>query len=492
MEENEIVQGRLRKLEALLQAGIDPYGAIFKPKDLAMDIHARHGGSSEELSSHEEEVSIAGRVISLRQHGKASFAHLKDRSGSIQIYIREDEVGSKQYGLLRKLDIGDFLGVAGQVFRTKTGELTVRVKELHPLTKALRPLPEKWHGLTDVEVRYRQRYLDLIVNPQVAQVFRTRSRLIAEIRRFLDERGFLEVETPMMQPIPGGAAARPFATYHNALDLPLYLRVAPELHLKRLVVGGLERVYELNRSFRNEGVSTQHNPEFTMLELYQAYADYYDLMDLTEALFLHLAKEVLGGEELTYQGKRISLAPPWPRVPLLKALVELGGLPAEDLETEEGIRRLAQEQGIALKEGWGWGKILMELFEKVVQGKLVQPTFILDLPLELSPLAKAKADDPRLSQRFELFIAGLEVANAYSELSDPREQRRRFEEQLRLRLRGDEEAQMMDEDFIRALEHGMPPTAGEGIGIDRLTMLFTDFPSIREVILFPLLRPDKS
>lgn len=489
MEENEIMQGRLKKLEALLQAGIDPYGALFKPKDLARDIYARYGGSSEELS--QEEVSIAGRIISLRQHGKASFAHLKDRSGRIQIYIREDEVGADAYGLLKKLDIGDFLGVAGEVFRTKTGELTVRVKALHPLTKALRPLPEKWHGLTDVEIRYRQRYLDLIANPQVAQVFRIRSRLVAEIRRFLDERGFLEVETPMMQPIPGGASARPFATYHNALNLPLYLRVAPELYLKRVVVGGLERVYELNRSFRNEGISTQHNPEFTMLELYQAYADYYDLMDLTEELFLHLAKEVLGREELTYQGKRISLAPPWPRIPLLKALVEVGGLPAADLETEEGVRRLAQGRGITLKEGWGWGKILMELFEKVVQEKLVQPTFILDFPLELSPLAKAKADDPRLSQRFELFIAGLEVANAYSELSDPREQRRRFEEQRRLRLRGDEEAQVMDEDFVRALEYGMPPTAGEGIGIDRLTMLFTDSPSIREVILFPLLRPEK-
>lgn len=483
------MQGRLKKLEALLQAGIDPYGALFKPKDLARDIYARYGGSSEELS--QEEVSIAGRIISLRQHGKASFAHLKDRSGRIQIYIREDEVGADAYGLLKKLDIGDFLGVAGEVFRTKTGELTVRVKALHPLTKALRPLPEKWHGLTDVEIRYRQRYLDLIANPQVAQVFRIRSRLVAEIRRFLDERGFLEVETPMMQPIPGGASARPFATYHNALNLPLYLRVAPELYLKRVVVGGLERVYELNRSFRNEGISTQHNPEFTMLELYQAYADYYDLMDLTEELFLHLAKEVLGREELTYQGKRISLAPPWPRIPLLKALVEVGGLPAADLETEEGVRRLAQGRGITLKEGWGWGKILMELFEKVVQEKLVQPTFILDFPLELSPLAKAKADDPRLSQRFELFIAGLEVANAYSELSDPREQRRRFEEQRRLRLRGDEEAQVMDEDFVRALEYGMPPTAGEGIGIDRLTMLFTDSPSIREVILFPLLRPEK-
>jgi len=491
VDENELIRGRRLKLEALFKCGINPYATTFKPTDLAAELSARYQESPKEASFLEENVSLTGRIVSFRHHGKASFAHIRDRSGCIQIYIREDEVGEEAYDLLKKLDVGDFIGVTGRVFRTKTGELTVRVKQLSPLAKALRPLPEKWHGLADVELRYRRRYLDFIANPEMAEAFRMRSRLVTSLRRFFDKQGFLEVETPIMQPIPGGAAARPFVTYHNALNLSLYLRVAPELHLKRLVVGGLERVYELGRNFRNEGISSQHNPEFTMLEFYQAYADYHDLMALTEELFLYLAQEVLGSEELTYQGRKIPLRPPWPRISLLQALTALGGLPSMDLETEEGARRLAREQGIPLKEGWGWGKILMELFEAFVQEKLVQPTFVLDLPVELSPLAKAKDGDHRLAQRFELFIAGTEVANAYSELNDPEEQRKRFEEQLKLRQQGDEEAQPMDEDFIQALEYGMPPTAGEGIGIDRLVMLFTNTPSIRDVILFPLLRPEK-
>ncbi len=490
MEEHELIRARRQKLEALLKEGISPYGSSFKPKDLAAEVRARYDTLSEGTPVSEEKVSLGGRVISLRDHGRTSFAHLRDRSGSIQIYMREEELGEQPYALLKRLDVGDLIGVVGRVFRTKTGELTVRVEQLHLLSKCLRPLPEKWHGLTDVEVRYRQRYLDLIANPRVAETLKTRSRVNSALRRFLEEHGFLEVETPMLQPIPGGAAARPFVTYHNALGIPLYLRIAPELYLKRLLVGGLERVFELSRNFRNEGLSTQHNPEFSMLEFYQAYADYQDLMSLTEELFLYLAREVLGKEEIVYQGHRISFTPPWRRMSLLQALIEIGDLPGTDLQSQEGARELARQRGVPLQAGWGWGKILAELFEKTVQPKLIQPTFIMDLPLELSPLAKAKPDDPRWAQRFELFIAGIELANAYSELNDPWEQRRRFEEQLQTRQGGDEEAQMMDEDFIRALEYGMPPAAGEGIGIDRLVMLFTDSPSIREVIAFPHLRPE--
>jgi lysyl-tRNA synthetase class 2 len=388
------------------------------------------------------------------------------------------------------VDVGDFLGIRGRLFRTKTGELTVQVDSLVLLAKALRPLPDKWHGLSDVEMRYRQRYVDLIANPSVADLFRRRARIIAEIRRFFDERGFLEVETPMMHPIPGGAAARPFVTHHNALDLNLYLRIAPELHLKRCVVGGLERVYEINRNFRNEGLSTQHNPEFTMLEFYQAYADYEDLMVLTEQLLSRIVRTVCGDHSVAYQGRDIRFTPPWPRLTLEEALVKLGGLSHEEIRSEESLRSAAQASGIAIRPGWGWAKLLTELFEARVEEQLIQPTFITDLPAELSPLAKARADDPRYAQRFELYVAGLEVANAYTELNDPREQRRRLEVQAQARAAGDEEAHSMDDDFVRALEYGLPPTAGEGIGIDRLVMLLTDAPSIRDVILFPLLRPE--
>jgi lysyl-tRNA synthetase class 2 len=427
--------------------------------------------------------------MSIRSHGRATFAHIRDGSGRIQIYFVRDQVGPEAYELLRKLDVGDHVGVEGDLFRTRTGELTVRVSAFRLLAKSLRPLPEKWHGLSDVETRFRQRYLDLIVNPRVREIFRTRSRLITEIRRFFDARGFLEVETPMMQPMAGGAMARPFVTYHNALRLTLYLRIAPELYLKRLIVGGFDRVYEINRNFRNEGISTQHNPEFTMLEFYQAYADYRDLMALTEELLPWLAEQVIGAQEMVYQGHRISLAPPWPRLTLEEALVKLAGLDADALKTDAGLRDVAGRHGLALGSGCSRGRALGVLFDALVEPRLVQPTFVLDFPTELSPLAKAKPEDPAVVQRFELFIGGLEIANAYSELNDPREQRDRFLQQVRGREQGDPEAHALDEDFLRALEYGMPPAAGEGIGIDRLAMLFTDSPSIRDVILFPLLKP---
>jgi lysyl-tRNA synthetase class 2 len=497
-EPSAFIRERLKKLEDLSRDGIDPYPSTFPVTHQGGELITRYAAADDAALAGAEPVTVAGRILSLRTHGKASFAHIKDRTGRIQIYVRQDSVGETAYHLFRRIDIGDFLGVCGRVFRTKTGELTVHVERLELLAKSLRPLPDKWHGLSDVEVRYRQRYVDLIANPPVVELFQRRARIIAEIRRFFDARGFLEVETPMMQPIPGGAAARPFVTHHNALGLDLYLRVAPELHLKRCVVGGLERVYEINRNFRNEGVSTQHNPEFTMLEFYQAYADYRDLMALTEQLLPQVARAVCGSETITYQGKPISFAPPWPRLSVTDALVKHGGLPPEmeamvrlqETPTEVVLRALAEASGIAVKPTWGWAKLLVELFEARVEAQLIQPTFVTEFPAELSPLAKARPDDPRFAQRFELYVGGLEVANAYTELNDPREQRVRLEAQAKARAAGDEEAHCMDEDYLRALEYGLPPTAGEGIGIDRLVMLLTDAPSIRDVILFPLLRPE--
>ncbi len=489
-ETNAFIRERLKKLEELTRDGIDAYPGTFPVTHQAGDLASRYGRADDDTLAAAEPVTLGGRVLSLRGHGKASFAHIKDRSGRIQLYVRQDVVGESAYRLFRRIDVGDFLGVRGRLFRTKTGELTVQAETLHLLAKSLRPLPDKWHGLSDVEVRYRQRYVDLIANPAVVEVFRRRARIIAEIRRFLDARGFLEVETPMMQPIPGGAAARPFVTHHNALDLTLYLRIAPELHLKRCVVGGLERVYEINRNFRNEGLSTQHNPEFTMLEFYQAYADSQDLMTLTEQLLGQVVVSVCGSDTITFQGRQISFTPPWPRLSLEEALVKVGGLSPREVQTAEGLRAAAEGSGIAVKPGWGWAKLLAELIEARVEAQLVQPTFLTDFPVELSPLAKTRPDDPRYAQRFELYVAGLEVANAYTELNDPREQRRRLEAQMRARAAGDEEAHLMDEDFLRALEYGLPPTAGEGVGIDRLVMLLTDSPSIRDVILFPLLKPE--
>jgi lysyl-tRNA synthetase, class II len=481
---------RLTKLDELTREGIDPFPSTFPVSHPIGDVIATYGPADEAGLAAAPTVAVAGRLISLRGHGKASFAHLQDRTGRIQMYVRLDGVGETVYRLFRRLDVGDFVGVKGRPFRTKTGELTVQAGDVALLSKSLRPLPDKWHGLSDVEVRYRQRYVDLIANAEVADVFLRRARIIAEMRRFLDVRGFLEVETPMMQSIPGGATARPFITHHNALDLDLYLRIAPELYLKRCVVGGLERVYEINRNFRNEGLSTQHNPEFTMLEFYQAYADYRDLMTLTEELLQQVVRAACGTDTVIYQGQALSFARPYPRLSVEEALVTLGGLRPEDVRTAEELRAAAGARNIPVHPEWGWAKLLVELFEAVGEARCIQPTFITDFPAELSPLAKARPDDPRYVQRFELYIAGMEVANAYTELNDPREQRRRFEAQAKAREAGDEEAQHVDEDFLRALEYGLPPTAGEGIGIDRLVMLLTDSASIRDVILFPLLRPE--
>jgi lysyl-tRNA synthetase class 2 len=481
---------RLAKLDELAREGVDPFPSTFALSHSIGDVLATYGPADDAGLAGTGLVAVAGRIVSLRGHGKASFAHIQEWTGRIQIYVRLDGVGESAYGLFKRLDVGDFVGVRGKPFRTKTGELTIQVAELALLSKSLRPLPDKWHGLSDVEVRYRQRYVDLIANAAVVDVFRRRARIVSEMRRFLDGRGFLEVETPMMQSIPGGATARPFITHHNALDMDLYLRIAPELYLKRCVVGGLERVYEINRNFRNEGLSTQHNPEFTMLEFYQAYADYRDLMVLTEELLLQVVRAAAGGEHVTYQGQTLSFTPPWPRLSVEEALVTLGGLRAEDVRSVEGLRAAAAARNIPVSPAWGWAKLLMEVFEAVGEPRCIQPTFITDFPAELSPLAKARPDDPRYVQRFELYIAGMEVANAYTELNDPREQRRRFEAQVKAREAGDEEAQYLDEDFLRALEYGLPPTAGEGIGIDRLVMLLTDSASIRDVILFPLLRPE--
>lgn len=489
-ETNQLIRERRRKLEELRRIGIDPYGSRWEVSALAGELQQAYRETPAPVLEQEPtSVSLAGRVMTLRDHGKATFAHLRDRSGQIQIYLRKDVLGEEVYRLLKLTDIGDVLGVTGHLFRTKTGELSVWVEGFRILTKSLWPLPEKWHGLVDVETRYRQRYLDLVANPEATMVFHRRSQIIREIRHFFDRRGFLEVETPMMQGVAGGAAARPFMTYHNALGIDLYLRIAPELYLKRLLVGGLDRVYEINRNFRNEGVDTRHNPEFTMLEFYQAYADYRDLMALTEELLPHLCRTILGTEQLTYQGERINVSPPWPRLTVMEALRKVGGVQEEDLRDVAKLRAVAERRDVPVKKEWGWGKLINELMAHLVEPQLTQPTFLVGFPLELSPLAKQQPDDPHLAERFELFAAGMELVNAYTELNDPQEQRRRFQEQLRARERGDEEAHQMDEDFVRALEYGMPPAAGEGIGIDRLVMLFTDSPSIRDVILFPQLRP---
>jgi len=490
-ETNDLIRRRLEKLEALRASGIDPFGQRFPFTHWSGDLVRRYHPAGEDELGQIGPVTVAGRVVALRHHGKTCFAHLRDQSGQIQLYARQDRLGDR-YAAFTDLDVGDFIGVTGELFRTRTGELTVAVHEFAFLAKSIRPLPEKWHGLKDVETRYRRRYVDLVMSPHVREAFVVKSRLIRELRAFLDARGFLEVETPMMQPIPGGAAAKPFVTHHNALDMTLYLRIAPELYLKRLVVGGLDRVYEINRNFRNEGISTQHNPEFTMLEFYQAYADYEDLMALTEEMFAHLGREILGGTTLRYQGEEINLAGPWRRLPFFEALSAAVGLSVTPETDDDKLRQAAVAAGVPpVKPGTGSVGLWKEIFDALVEPTLIQPTFITDFPIELSPLSKRKASDPRLVDRFELFICRREIANAYSELNDPIDQRRRFEEQAQERLRGDEEAHWMDEDFVRALEYGMPPTAGEGIGIDRLAMLFTDSASIRDVILFPHLRLER-
>jgi len=487
-DDNELIRQRREKLEALRTRGVEPFGTRYPITHDAKGLAERLEGASEDELKAFGPVSLAGRLVAMRDHGKTAFAHLMDRTGRIQLYARADQLGD-DYGAFTALDVGDFVGVTGEMFRTRTGQLTVAVKSLTFLSKSLRPLPEKWHGLKDVETRYRQRYVDLVVNPEVREIFLLRSRIIRAVRAFLDARGFVEVETPMMQPIPGGAIARPFRTHHNALDMDLYLRIAPELYLKRLVVGGFERVYEINRNFRNEGVSTQHNPEFTMVEFYQAYADYQDLMELTEELFTELAQSVLGRLALTWGEHHIELARPWRRLPFFQGISEALGMTVTPATDGAAVARAAAEKGVHTKGSAAW-LVWKDVFDELVEPTLVQPTFVTDFPIELSPLAKKKRDNPLLVDRFELFIGRRELANAYSELNDPIDQLGRFREQAALQARGDDEAHWLDEDYVRALEYGMPPAAGEGIGIDRLVMLFANQPSIREVILFPHLRPE--
>ena len=486
-----LLRQRHDKLDRLRARGVDPFGTRFPVTHWAGELGRRLGAAGEAELEAFGPVRVAGRVVALRHHGKTCFAHLMDYTGRIQLYARADQLGD-DYALFTDLDVGDYIGVTGQPFRTRTGELTVAVKSFSFLAKSLRPLPEKWHGLRDIETRYRQRYVDLVVNPEVREIFLLRSRLVKALREFLDGRGFLEVETPMMQPIPGGAVARPFVTHHNALDVDLYLRIAPELYLKRLVVGGFDRVYEINRNFRNEGVSTQHNPEFTMCEFYQAYADYTDLMELTEELFVHLAQTLTGTLALPWGDEVIDLKPPWRRLSFFGGIsARLGttvtpGAAVRDFRNaiDAAAATAAAAARPAAIESW------KDCFETLVEPTLVQPTFVTDFPIELSPLSRRKREDPRLVDRFELFVGRRELANAYSELNDPIEQRERFLQQAAERQRGDDEAHWLDEDYVRALEYGMPPTAGEGIGIDRLVMLFANQPSIREVILFPHLRPE--
>ena len=493
MEENEQVRVRKKKLRALQESGVQGYPNDFVPTHTASVLLAHCAAlSEEELAKTAMTVAVAGRVMSLRYFGKAAFFHVQDRSGQIQVYVRQGDSTPEAVTLLKEtLDVGDIVGIEGAVFRTRTGELTIKTTTLRLLSKAFRPLPEKWHGLQDVEARYRQRYLDLIVNPQVRDTFRKRSQLIQLIRRFFTDRDFLEVETPMMQSVAGGALARPFMTHHNALDIDLYLRIAPELFLKRLVVGGFERVFELGRMFRNEGTSTTHNPEYTMLEFYQAYATYDQLMTMTEELFAFLAQEVNGSLRLPYGEQEIDLTPPWPRLSLKEGVRQYTGLSEQEMEQEDVVRAKARELGALPHAAAPLGKVLEELFGVVVESHLIQPTFVVDYPVEVSPLARRNDKDPRFVDRFELYIAGREIANAFSELNDPEDQLQRFLDQLHEREAGDVEAHALDEDYVNALEYGLPPTAGQGIGIDRLVMLFTNAPSIRDVILFPQMRPEK-
>ncbi|MCX5892374.1 MAG: lysine--tRNA ligase [Deltaproteobacteria bacterium] len=493
---DQIREQRLQKLQELRDQGIDPYYNKFAPSHTIARVIEEFGAlSGEQLEGlgPDQTFYLAGRLMLLREFGKASFAHIQDGASRLQIYLQKQVLGEETFGRFKKLvDLGDIIGVEGALFRTRTNELTLAVRQIVLLTKSLQTLPEKFHGLTDIETRYRQRYLDLMVNPEVRRVFEARARIISLMRQFFDKRGYLEVETPMMQPIPGGATAKPFITHHNALDMQLYLRIAPELYLKRLVVGGLERVYEIHRNFRNEGIDILHNPEFTMLEFYQAYATYEDLMALTEELFSSVARELLGSALVTYQGEEIDLTPPWRRLDLRESLTAIGGIPAEVVHDREALVRLAREEGVVLRAGEGYGRALTKLFDLRVEARLQQPTFITGYPLETSPLSRQSDTDPEVVDRFELFMAGREMANAFSELNDPVDQQGRFEQQLSAHAAGDEEMpHALDEDYVQALEHGLPPTAGEGIGIDRLVMLLTDSPSIRDVILFPLLRPER-
>ncbi|WP_379971477.1 lysine--tRNA ligase [Ectobacillus sp. sgz5001026] len=488
-ELNDQLQVRREKLQNLFDSGIDPFGKRFERTHSSKQLVELYDEFSEE-DLHEKDipVSIAGRIMTKRGKGKVGFAHIQDLNGQMQIYVRKDVIGEEAYELFRTADLGDLVGIHGTVFRTKTGELSVKVTGFTLLAKSLRPLPDKYHGLKDIEQRYRQRYLDLITSMESRETFVSRSKIIRSMRRYLDDSGYLEVETPMMHAIAGGASARPFITHHNALDMDLFMRIAIELHLKRLIVGGLEKVYEIGRVFRNEGISTRHNPEFTMLELYEAYADFEDIMKLTENMIAHIAKEVIGTTKITYGEYEVDLEPKWKRLHMVDAIKEYTGADFWKPMSVEEARQLANEHHIEIKDTMSVGHIINEFFEQKVEEKLIQPTFIFGHPVEISPLAKKNAEDPRFTDRFELFIVAREHANAFTELNDPIDQKQRFEAQLQEREQGNDEAHMMDEDYIEALEYGMPPTGGLGIGIDRLVMLLTNSPSIRDVLLFPLMR----
>ncbi len=488
-ELSELVRQRLAKLEQWRAKGVEPYGLKYPRHDMVSGLREEFD-SLEAGQDSDYRAAIAGRLMALRGHGKASFADIQDVSGKIQLYASIDTLGEEAYESFGSLDIGDWVGVAGTVFRSKRGELSVRVEEYQLLSKSIRPLPEKWHGLKDVETRYRQRYVDLIVNPEVKDRLMIRVNTIRALRDYLDSRGFIEVETPMLHIIPGGATARPFITYHNALDVNLYLRIAPELYLKRCIVGGLEKVYEINRNFRNEGISYKHNPEFTMLEFYWAYVDYLDLMDFLEEMISSLVTDITGSPVIEYQGQALDFTPPWRRVSMLEAVSQALGQQVGFETGLEELRKLAEANNIPLEKDWGKGKILTELFEKLVENQLWQPTIVTDYPREVSPLARLHRDDPQMTERFELIAANREIANAFSELIDPQDQRSRFEDQAARFEAGDEEAHRIDFDYLRALEYGMPPTGGLGLGVDRLVMLLTDAHSIRDVILFPHLRPE--
>ena len=488
-KKTNVIQDRIKKADALRDMGVNLYPAGYDIDMTAAKAIKKFGQvETKILEAQKETFSMAGRIMSLRNFGKACFIHIKDATGRIQAYIRRDNVGEDQYKIFKLMDVGDFVGMRGFFFRTRTDELTLLADEIHLLCKTMRPLPEKWHGLTDIEIRYRQRYLDLVVNDKVKEIFVLRSRIIQSIRDFFVERDFLEVETPMMQPIPGGATAKPFKTYHNALGMDLYLRIAPELYLKRLVVGGLERVFEINRNFRNEGISVQHNPEFTMIEFYMAYATYGDLMTLTEELFSDVLQEVHGSHVIEYQNKTIDFTPPWKKISLFDALREMAGVNDEVITNIGAAKDFAGSKEIVLTKQDNLGKILAKIFDQLVEPHLIAPTFITGYPTEISPLSRRNDEDPDITDRFELFIGGREIANGFTELNDPIDQKARFLEQVALRESGDDEAQFMDDDYVRALEYGLPPTAGEGIGIDRLVMLLSDSPSIRDVIFFPQMR----
>jgi lysyl-tRNA synthetase class 2 len=490
-EEHSLIAQRRAKLNALREAG-NAFPNDFRRDAIAGELHAEYDQKSNEvMESSPVRVKVAGRLMAKRVMGKASFAQLQDMSGRIQLFLQRDSLPGGVYQNFKGWDIGDIVGAEGVLFKTKTGELSIKTESIRILTKSLRPLPEKFHGLADQETRYRQRYIDLIMNEVSRNTFRMRTRIVQYVRQYLNDRNFLEVETPMMQAIPGGATARPFTTYHNALDMDLFLRIAPELYLKRLVVGGYERVYEINRNFRNEGLSTRHNPEFTMLEFYQAYADYHELMDLTEDLLVSMTTDLLGTTSIDYQGQSFDFGKPFQRMTVRDSILHFNpGLAPEYVDNPDAARKLAAGLGITLKDSYGLGKIQVEIFEKTVEERLVDPTFITAYPTEVSPLARRNDENPFVSDRFEFFVGGREIANGFSELNDAEDQAERFRRQVEEKAAGDLEAMHYDADYIRALEHGMPPTAGEGIGIDRLVMLFTDSPSIRDVLLFPHMRPE--